>query len=108
LTVTLKVTVVSLASVTVFSGLNPDRLSMGLLWFGCPGRFSFSISFGYRILPILMEQFQSILLSHRLRGMAPENRTFFGKIRYLIYQVKIIVLSFYPLSFLSPISFLPR
>lgn len=97
LVMTLKVATVSLASITVFSGLDPDRLSNGLMWFGCPDRLSFSISFGYRILPILMEEFQNILLSYRLRGKTPEHRTLRGKIRYLIYQVKIIMLSFYPL-----------
>lgn len=35
LILTLKVATVSLASVTVFSGLDPDRLSNGLMWFGC-------------------------------------------------------------------------
>lgn len=97
LVMTLKVTVVSLASVTVFSGLDPDRLANGLLWFGCPDQFSFSISFGYRILPILMEEFQNILLSFRLRGKAPTCDTFKGKVCYFIYQVKIIICSFYPL-----------
>lgn len=97
LVMTLKVTVVSLASVTVFSGLDPDRLANGLLWFGCPDQFSFSISFGYRILPILMEEFQNILLSFRLRGKAPVHNTFKGKVRYLIYQVKTIICCFYPL-----------
>lgn len=97
LVMTLKVTVVSLASVTVFSGLDPDRLANGLLWFGCPDQFSFSISFGYRILPILMEEFQNILLSFRLRGKAPTCDTFKGKVCYFIYQIKIIICCFYPL-----------
>lgn len=97
LMMTLKVATVSLASITVFSGLDPDRLSNGLMWFGCPDRLSFSISFGYRILPILMEEFQNILLSYRLRGKTPEHRTWKGKVRYLIYQIKIIILCFYPL-----------
>ena len=44
-----------------------------------------------------MEEFQNVLLSYRLRGNAPENDTFFGKIRYLIYQIKIIIQAFYPL-----------
>ena len=44
LVMTLKVAAVSLASITVFSGLDPDRLANGLLWFGCPGQLSFSIS----------------------------------------------------------------
>lgn len=97
LVMTLKVAVVSLASITVFSGLDPDRLASGLLWFGCPDQFSFSISFGYRILPILMEAFQNILLSYKLRGQVPEHNNFKGKIKYLIYQIKIIIISFYPL-----------
>ncbi len=97
LVMTLKVAVVSLASVTVFSGLDPDRLASGMLWFGCPGQLSFSISFAYRILPVLMEEFQNILLSYRLRGNPPSNRTLFGKIRYLCYQVKMVIQSFYPL-----------
>ena len=45
LTLTLKVACCSLASITVFSGLDPDRLSNGLMWFGCPERLSFSISY---------------------------------------------------------------
>ena len=66
LVLTLKVATVSLASVTVFSGLDPDRLSNGLMWFGCPERLSFSISYAYRMLPMLMEEFQNVLLSYRL------------------------------------------
>ena len=97
LVLTLKVATVSLASVTVFSGLDPDKLSNGLMWYGCPERLSFSISYAYRMLPMLMEEFQNVLLSYRLRGNPPEHQIFPGKVRYLIYQVKIIMQSFYPL-----------
>ena len=97
LVLTLKVATISLASVTVFSGLDPDRLSNGLMWYGCPERLSFSISYAYRMLPMLMEEFQNILLSYRLRGNPPAHDTLSGKVRYLIYQVKIIMESFYPL-----------
>ena len=97
LILTLKVATCSLASITVFSGLDPDRLANGLMWFGVPERLSFSISYAYRILPMLMEEFQNILLSFRMRGMEPEHDTFMGKIRYLIYQVKMIMQAFYPL-----------
>ena len=97
LVLTLKVATVSLASVTVFSGLDPDKLSNGLMWYGCPERLSFSISYAYRMLPMLMEEFQNILLSYRLRGNSPQKKTFFGKIRYLFYQIKMIIQSFYPL-----------
>lgn len=97
LILTLKVATVSLASITVFSGLDPDKLSNGFMWFGCPERLSFSISYAYRMLPMLMEEFQNVLLSYRLRGNAPDNDTFIGKVKNLIYQVKIIMKSFYPL-----------
>ncbi|MFQ9932945.1 MAG: energy-coupling factor transporter transmembrane component T family protein [Lachnospiraceae bacterium] len=97
LIMTLKVATVSLASVTVFSGLDPDRLSNGLMWYGCPERLSFSISYAYRMLPMLMEEFQNVLLSYRLRGNAPDSTTFGGKAKYLIYQIKVIVHAFYPL-----------
>ena len=97
LVLTLKVATISLASVTVFSGLDPDRLSNGLMWFGCPERLSFSISYAYRMLPMLREEFQNVLLSYRLRGNPPAHETFMGKVRYLIYQIGIIMESFYPL-----------
>ncbi|MBB5264210.1 energy-coupling factor transport system permease protein [Catenibacillus scindens] len=97
LVLTLKVATVSLASITVFSGLDPDRLSNGLMWFKCPERLSFSISYAYRMLPMLMEEFQSVLLSYRMRGNPPDSGTFLGKIRYLIYQIKVIIHAFYPL-----------
>lgn len=97
LTLTLKVATISLASITVFSGLDPDRLANGLMWYKCPERLSFSISYAYRMLPMLMEEFQNVLLSYRMRGNPPDHTTFFGKIKYLIYQVKIIIHAFYPL-----------
>ena len=97
LVLTLKVATVSLASVTVFSGLDPDRLSNGLMWYGCPERLSFSISYAYRILPMLMEEFQNILLSFRMRGNPPAHERFWGKVKYLFYQVKVVMHAFYPL-----------
>lgn len=97
LMLTLKVATCSLASVTVFSGLDPDRLSNGLMWYGCPERLSFSISYAYRVLPMLMEEFQNILLSFRLRGNPPVHETLKGKIAYLCYQVKVVMHAFYPL-----------
>ena len=46
---------------------------------------------------MLMEEFQSILLSYRMRGNPPEHETLAGKARYLIYQVKVMIQAFYPL-----------
>src|SRR5699024_10245441 len=97
LILTLKVATCSLASVSVFSGLDPDRLSSGLMWYGCPERLSFSNSYAYRILPMLMEEFQNILLSFRMRGNPPAHERFWGKVKYLFYQVKVVMHAFYPL-----------
>ena len=44
-----------------------------------------------------MEEFQNILLSYRLRGNPPHKNGLIGKIRYLGYQVKMIIQAFYPL-----------
>ena len=97
LVLSLKVATCSLASVTVFSGLDPDKLSNGLMWYGCPERLSFSISYAYRVLPMLMEEFQNILLSFRLRGNPPSREGLWGKVKYLFYQVKVVMHAFYPL-----------
>lgn len=97
LILTLKVATVSMASVTVFSGLDPDKLSNGLMWYGCPEQLSFSISYAYRMLPMMMEEFQNVLLSYRLRGNPPAHENFSGKVKYLVYQIKIIIHAFYPL-----------
>ena len=97
LVLTLKVATVSLASITIFSGLDPDKLANGLMWYGCPERLSFSISYAYRMLPLLMEEFQNVLLSYRLRGNPPAHDTFAGKVRYLVYQIQVIIRAFYPL-----------
>ena len=97
LILTLKVSTVSLASITVFSGMDPDKIANGLLWFGVPESFSFSLSYAYRILPILMEEFQNIMLSFRLRGNPPNRDSFKGKILYIVYFIKMVMNSFYPL-----------
>ncbi len=89
LVLTLKVATL-LASVTVFSGLDPDKLSNGLMWYGCPERLSFSISYAYRMLPMLMEEFlENVLLSYRLRGDATAHETFGGKVKYLILSGEV-------------------
>ena len=77
--------------------MDPDKLANGLLAFGCPDQFSFSISFGYRILPLIMEEFQNIMLSFRLRGTTPDSKGIIEKFRFLAYQIKVAILSFYPL-----------
>jgi len=97
LKLTLKIAVVSLAAIVAFAGMDPDKLSNGLMAIGLPEKFSFSVSYAYRILPILMEEYQSILLSYKIRGVRPDSDGFKGKWRNLIYQIKIMIKAFYPL-----------
>ena len=73
------------------SGPPGERACSGL----AVGQLSFSISFAYRILPVLMEEFQNILLSYRLRGNPPSKNGLAGKIRYLAYQIRMIIQAFY-------------
>ncbi|MGG1876605.1 energy-coupling factor transporter transmembrane component T [Paenibacillus cisolokensis] len=96
LKLTLKLSVVSLASITVFSGMDPEKISDGLLALGMPAAFSFSLSYGYRILPVLFEEFRNVLLSNRLRGKAPEEPGVMYW-RMAAYYLKLLVLSFFPL-----------
>ncbi|MNO29243.1 Energy-coupling factor transporter transmembrane protein EcfT [compost metagenome] len=96
LTLTLKLSVISLASITVFSSLDPERLSDGLSSLGVPDAFAFSLSYGYRILPTLLEEFHQILLSFRLRGQRPAKHGILYW-RTAAYYLRIIVLVFYPL-----------
>ncbi|MFC4386754.1 energy-coupling factor transporter transmembrane component T family protein [Gracilibacillus marinus] len=96
LTLTLKLCVISLASITVFCSMNPDKLSNGLLKIGVPGQVSFSIAYGYRMLPTLLEEYHHVFQSFRLRGKAPEKHGFLY-IKSIIYFVKLAMMSFYPL-----------
>nr|WP_229522496.1 energy-coupling factor transporter transmembrane component T [Paenibacillus monticola] len=96
LTLTLKLSVISLASITVFSSLDPERLSDGLSSLGVPDMFAFSLSYGYRILPTLLEEFHQILLSFRLRGQRPLKHGWLY-CRTAVYYLRIVVLVFYPL-----------
>ncbi len=93
---TIKLAVISLASVAVFTSLDPEKFSDALLRMGVPAQASFSVSYGYRILPTLMEEFHKVILSFRLRSKAPEKPGIFYW-RMIVYYMKILVLSFYPL-----------
>ncbi|WP_256711104.1 energy-coupling factor transporter transmembrane protein EcfT [Paenibacillus sp. FSL A5-0031] len=96
LTLTLKILIISLASIAVFSSMDPEKLSDALLSMGMPGQFSFGVSYGYRMLPILIEEYHSLIHSFRLRGRAPRNKGFLHW-RSIIYMAKISVYAFYPL-----------
>ncbi|MDR4887458.1 energy-coupling factor transporter transmembrane component T [Fredinandcohnia sp. QZ13] len=92
----IKLASISLASVSVFSSLNPEKFSDALLRLGFPDKLSFSIAYGYRILPTLFEEFQQIILSYRLRGKSP-SRSGLLYWRKIVYLLRIFIRSFYPL-----------
>lgn len=96
----LKLAIISLAGLIAFSTMEPEKLSDGLLKIGVPGQVSFAISYGYRMLPTLIEEYHHVFMSFRLRGKAPEKHGFLY-LRTMIYFMKIIVKSFYPLMLSS-------
>lgn len=96
LLLTLKLSIVSLASITVFSGMDPERIGDGLLALGMPATFSFSLSYAYRILPVLFGEFRNIMLSYRLRGLVPSRHGWLYW-RLVVYYMKLFVVSFFPL-----------
>lgn len=93
---TMKLSIISLASISVFTSMDPEKLSDGLLKIGVPGQVSFSISYAYRMLPSLIEEYHHVFLSFRLRGKAPEKHGILYW-RSITYFIKIAILSFYPL-----------
>lgn len=95
-TLTLKLLVIALASIAVFSSMDPEKLSDAMLGLGMPAQFSFGVAYGYRMLPILIEEYNNLLYSFRLRGRAPLRKGWFGW-RTIVYMGKISILAFYPL-----------
>lgn len=95
-TVILKVLSVSLASIAVFSTLEPDRFADGLLALGVPDQFAFGLSYGYRMIPVFLEEYQNIFNAYRLRGKGPEKPGFLY-LRQLAYFIRLVVKAFYPM-----------
>ncbi|MCP3027646.1 energy-coupling factor transporter transmembrane protein EcfT [Halobacillus sp. A5] len=95
-TLTLKIIIMSIASIAAFASMDPEKLSDALLSFGIPAQFSFAVSYGYRMLPILMDEYQQIIQSFRLRGKAPEKSGFL-KWKLIYYYIVIVIKAFYPM-----------
>ncbi|ALR90369.1 MULTISPECIES: energy-coupling factor transporter transmembrane component T family protein [Clostridium] len=94
--VSLKLLIISLSTVCIFTSMDPEILSDALIKFGLPPKFGFGISYGYRMIPILIDEYNSIFNSFRLRGKRPENKKFFGA-NIIAYYLKILMKSFYPM-----------
>lgn len=94
--VSLKLIIISLATICIFTSMDPERLSDALIKFGMPAKFGFGISYGYRMLPILIDEYNSIFNSFRLRGKKPEQKKL-GGLNVVMYYIKILMKAFYPM-----------
>ncbi|APE33223.1 cobalt ABC transporter permease [Nocardia mangyaensis] len=96
LTLTLKLGVISLASMAAFVSLDPEKLSDALISLHAPPLLSFGVSYGYRMLPIMMDEFHTIIDGYRLRSAPPSHRGLLGW-RSLLHLSLMLVRSFYPM-----------
>lgn len=92
----LKLGAVSMASMAAFVSLDPEKLSDALLAFRAPSLAAFGVSYGYRMLPIMVEEFNTVFDGYRLRMVAPEKHGLFGW-RTVVHWGKMAILSFYPI-----------
>lgn len=93
---TMKLTIVSVASLAVFSSMSPDNVAKGLLSLGVPRQLTFAIAYGYRMLPVLIEEYHALVNSFRLRSKAPERPGYF-RWRYYAYLLGLTMKAFYPM-----------
>lgn len=91
---TLKLGTVSLASMAAFVSLDPEKLSDALLAMRAPTMLAFGVSYGYRMLPLLVDEFSDVVESYRLRTPAPAPG--FLAWRSVVRLVRLVVLAFYP------------
>ncbi|MFA1609603.1 energy-coupling factor transporter transmembrane component T [Halobellus rubicundus] len=94
----LKLTIISVISLAVFSAMSPKKISQGMLRLGVPRQLTFAITYGYRMMPLLVEEYHNLINSFRLRSKVPEKKGFL-KWRYFAYLLKLSAKAFYPLIF---------
>lgn len=94
--ISLKLATISLASMAAFVSLDPEKLSDGLLALRAPAIVGFGVSYGYRMVPLLIDEFQTIIDGHRLRGAPPRGHGFLGW-RTAARIGTMAVQAFYPL-----------
>lgn len=96
LELTLKLGTISMASMAAFVSLDPEKLSDALLALRAPALLAFAVSYGYRMLPILVEEFNTVFDNYRLRSAPPAKAGFLGY-RNVVHWIKMAVLAFYPI-----------
>jgi energy-coupling factor transport system permease protein len=94
----LKLTIISVISLAVFSAMSPQKISKGMLRLGVPRQLTFAIAYGYRMMPLLIEEYHALINSFRLRSKVPEDRGVLNW-RYFYYLLKLSIKAFYPLIF---------
>lgn len=92
----LKLGTVSLVSMAAFASLDPEKISDALLAMRAPAIVGFAVSYGYRMIPVLVDEFRTIVDGHLLRGAPPRGAGFLGW-RAVLRVSRILVRSFYPL-----------
>ena len=92
----LKLSTVSLVSMAAFVSLDPEKISDALLALRLPAILGFAVSYGYRMVPVLVDEFQTIVDGHRMRGAPPRGHGFLGW-RTVVRGARIAVQAFYPL-----------
>lgn len=95
---TMKLTVISVVSLAAFSAMSPNKLAKGMLSLRVPRPFTFAIAYGYRMMPVLLEEYHDLVNSLRLRNKAPEDRGLL-RWRYYLYLLKLSIKAFYPMTF---------
>jgi energy-coupling factor transport system permease protein len=94
--VTAKIGVVSLVSLAAFVSLDPEKLSDALLALRCPPAIAFAVSYGYRMMPILVEEFSTVMEGYRLRQAPPAKAGLLGW-RHVVHWATLAVRAFYPI-----------
>lgn len=94
--ISLKLGAISLVSMAAFVSLDPEKLSDGLQALRAPAMLGFGVSYGYRMVPMLIDEFQTIVDGHRMRGAPHCGHGFLGW-RTAARVGRIAVQAFYPL-----------
>ena len=92
----LKLGAVSMASMAAFVSLDPEKLSDALLSLRAPELLAFGVSSGYRMLPILVDEYVTVFEGQRLRHAPPQRRGILGW-RVILQWCTLAVTAFYPI-----------
>ena len=92
----LKLGAISMFSMAAFVSLDPEKLSDALIWFRAPNLLAFGVSYGYRMLPILVDEFSTVFDGYRLRSAGPARAGILGW-RVAVHWTVMAVKCFYPL-----------